>query len=224
MIDADDTLWENNILFDQAIAHFVEFLDHKTHTPAEVREHLNRIEHERVKVHGYGLAAFRASLAICFEELAGVAATASHHAEIERFTEVIACEEMQLLDGVRDTLQQLHARHRLLLVTKGADDEQRKKLNNSGLAQYFQGVEVLREKHCDAYCELHARHACELERTWMIGNSPKSDINPALAAGLNAVYVPHPNTWVLEEEEVHVPEGGPKLLQIERFGQLADLF
>ncbi|MBS1815732.1 MAG: HAD hydrolase-like protein [Acidobacteria bacterium] len=224
MIDADDTLWENNILFDRAIASFIEFLDHKTHTPTEVRGHLNRIEHERVKVHGYGLAAFRESLAICFEELAGIKATTEHRSEIDRFTAIIAGEEMLLLDGVRETLHHLHQRHRLLLVTKGADDEQRKKLRNSGLEQYFHDVEVLREKHTDAYCALHCRHACELDRTWMIGNSPKSDINPALAAGFNAIYIPHPNTWVLEEEEVHPPAEGPRLVTLERFSQLAQLF
>lgn len=224
MIDADDTLWENNILFEQAIVSFIEFLDHKTHTPEEVRAHLNHVEHERVKIHGYGLAAFRASLVVCFEQLAGLQATREHHDEIERFTSVIANEEMLLIEGVRDTLEHLHTRHHLLLVTKGNDTEQRTKLINSGLADFFHGVEVLREKHCDAYIELHDRHACELATTWMIGNSPKSDINPALAAGLNAVYVPHPNTWVLEEEPVGEPLGSAKLLTIQRFGQLAEIF
>lgn len=224
MIDADDTLWENNVLFEQAIASFIEFLDHKTHTPTEVREHLNRVEAERVKIHGYGLVSFRTALAVCFEELAGVEATRAHHDEIERFTAVIAAEEMQLLDGVHETLHTLHTRHRLLLVTKGDTAEQKKKLHQSGLAEYFHGVEVLREKHEAAYRDLQFCHDCVPSQTWMIGNSPKSDINPALAAGLNAIYVPHWNTWVLEHEDVCTPPPGQTLLQIERFSDLLHHF
>lgn len=224
MIDADDTLWENNILFEQAIASFVAFLDHKTHTPAEVRTHLNRIESERVKVHGYGLISFRKALAVCFEELAGIAVTQQHHDEIERFTSVIAKEEMDLLDGVSRTLEELHRRHRLLLVTKGHPAEQTRKLRNSGLETFFHGVEVLHEKHEEAYRTLSEQHGCTASATWMIGNAPKSDINPALAAGLNAVYVPHWNTWVLEHEELSQAPAGQTLLTLKQFGELLHYF
>ncbi|ADV82702.1 Haloacid dehalogenase domain protein hydrolase [Terriglobus saanensis SP1PR4] len=220
MIDADDTLWENNHLFDRAIASFVTFLDHKTHTPDEVRDHLNRIEHDRVRLHGYGLASFRKSLVICFEELSGEVVTEAHRTEIDRFTALITESPIELLPEVDTTLAYLAGRHRLLLVTKGAEEEQVRKLERSGLADYFDGVEVLSEKHVEAYLELRHRHACEAATTWMIGNSPKSDVNPALAAGLNAVLVPHANTWVLEHEKLSDAPEGQRLLTVDRFTDL----
>jgi len=70
-IDADDTLWENNIYFEQAIATFISHLDHRVHAAEEVRSHLNRIEHETIRAHGYGLKNFHRSLDACFEELSG---------------------------------------------------------------------------------------------------------------------------------------------------------
>jgi len=220
MIDADDTLWENNHLFDQAIASFIQFLDHKTHTPDEVRNHLNRIEHERVRIHGYGLESFRKSLVVCFEELSGEMVTKLHRTEIDRFTALIAESPIELLPDVDATLAYLAGRHRLLLVTKGAKEEQVRKLDRSGLADHFDGVEVLSEKHVHAYLELRDRHACEAATTWMIGNSPKSDVNPALAAGLNAVLIPHTNTWVLEHEQLLDAPEGQQLLTVGRFADL----
>jgi putative hydrolase of the HAD superfamily len=220
MIDADDTLWENNHLFDQAIASFITFLDHKTHTPDEVRDHLNRIEHERVRIHGYGLASFRKSLVVCFEELSGEAMTDAHRSEIDRFTALITESPIELLPEVDTTLAYLSNRHHLILVTKGAEEEQVRKLERSGLADYFDCVEVLGEKHVEAYLQLRERHRCEAAKTWMIGNSPKSDVNPALAAGLNAVLVPHANTWVLEHEALSDAPEGQRLLILNRFADL----
>jgi putative hydrolase of the HAD superfamily len=58
----------------------------------------------------------------------------------------------------------------------------------------------------------------------MIGNSPKSDINPALAAGLHAVFIPHDFTWVLEHEIVNQPRPGQRLLELSTFSELASIF
>ena len=60
--------------------------------------------------------------------------------------------------------------------------------------------------------------------TWMIGNSPKSDINPALAAGLNAVFIPHDFTWVLEHEIVDAPTGSEQLMELGSFTDLLNYF
>ncbi len=83
---------------------------------------------------------------------------------------------------------------------------------------------MLLEKQETAYLEVAERHQCERETTWMIGNSPKSDINPALAAGLNAVFVPHDFTWVLEHEVVDAPPAGSRLLELSSFRELLDHF
>jgi putative hydrolase of the HAD superfamily len=110
------------------------------------------------------------------------------------------------------------------MVTKGNPEEQTDKLQRSGLAPHFTAVEVLPEKHDDAYRTLAAHHGCEACNTWMIGNSPRSDVNPALAAGLHAIFIPHDFTWVLEHEIVNQPPSGQHLLELAAFADLARYF
>jgi putative hydrolase of the HAD superfamily len=224
LIDADDTLWENNIYFERAIASFISFLDHKVHTAEQVREHLNMCERATIAAHGYGLQSFRRSLTECFEQLSETTITPERHAKIVSFTDAIASKEMELLPGVAETLEELSTRHRLILVTKGNEVEQVDKLERSGLRPFFHAAEVLAEKNPEAYRAVIAAHQCEVPATWMIGNSPKSDINPALAAGLNAVFIPHDFTWVLEHEVVDAPEGNQRLLELSGFAELTTSF
>jgi putative hydrolase of the HAD superfamily len=224
LVDADDTLWENNIYFERAIAGFISYLDHQVHTPAEVREHLNHCEHATIAAHGYGLRSFRRSLVNCFEELSGSSATDEQHQRILSFADCIAEHEIELLPKVTETLSDLSRRHRLILVTKGDPAEQTGKLERSGLAPHFSAVEVLPEKHDEAYLALSGHHRCDASRTWMIGNSPRSDINPALRAGLHAIFIPHHYTWVLEHETVTAPPAGQHLLELKAFSDLLHHF
>jgi putative hydrolase of the HAD superfamily len=220
LIDADDTLWENNIYFERAIASFISFLNHKTHTVEQVREHLNLCERATIAAHGYGVESFLRSLVDCFEQLTESTITAERHAQIVSFTEAIASNEIELLPGVGETLEELSKRHRLIMVTKGNEMEQTDKLERSGLRPWFSAIEVLAEKNIPAYRELIAAHQCDCGSTWMIGNSPKSDINPALAAGINAVFIPHDFTWVLEHEMVDAPAGSELLIELGSFAEL----
>lgn len=224
LFDADDTLWENNVHFERAIAAFITFLDHRVHTPDEVREHLNNCERATIAQFGYGVSSFRRSLIRCFEELSSEPVSADKHAQIFSFTDAIAAHEIQLLPEVEPTLQRLFARHRLLLVTKGNREEQMDKLERSGLRNLFASIEVPAEKDESMYRELIARQALDPASTWMIGNSPRSDINPALAAGLNAVFIPHGSTWVLEHEALVAPPSGRSLLELGAFQQLLEHF
>jgi putative hydrolase of the HAD superfamily len=224
LIDADDTLWENNIYFERAIAAFISYLDHRVHSPEEVREHLNVCEHATIAEHGYGLKSFRRSLVACFEQLSDEPITQEKHERIVSFTDCVADHQIELLPGVSDALPQLAERHRCILVTKGDPAEQQAKLERSGLAPHFSAIEVLPEKHEDAYRSLAAHHVCDAPTTWMIGNSPKSDINPALAAGLNAVFIPHGSTWVLENEAINEAPAGQRMLECARFVDLTQHF
>jgi len=224
LIDADDTLWENNIYFERAIASFISYLDHRIHTPDEVREHLNLCERATIAAHGYGVESFRRSLIQCFEQLSGLPVTSERHARIVSFTDAIASNQIELLPKVEATLHDLQRRHRLILVTKGNTAEQTDKLERSGLRPLFQAVEVLAEKNVAAYRDVLLRYNCSPSSTWMIGNSPKSDINPALAAGLNAVFIPHDFTWVLEHETVDLPTAGQRMLELVDFSGLIDYF
>ena len=110
---------------------------------------------------------------------------------------------IEFLPDVPQTLQYLSTRHRLILVTKGAIEEQSGKIERSGLKEYFEATEIVAEKNSEVYDSLVEKHRLSRNSTWMIGNSPRSDINPALAAGLHAVFVPHGDTWILEHEEVN---------------------
>ena len=224
LLDADDTLWENNIYFEQAIAAFISYLDHRVHSAEEVREHLNLCERTTIAAHGYGLKSFRMSLIACFEQLSDSPVTPEKHERIVSFANSIADHTIELLPGVAETLTDLAKRHRLILVTKGDLGEQTQKLYQSGLAPLFSAVEVLAEKHDAAYRDVAKRHGLAPETTWMVGNSPRSDINPALEAGLHAVFIPHDYTWVLEHETVSQPPHGQFLLELATFSDLAQHF
>jgi len=224
LIDADDTLWENNIYFERAIASFIAYLNHHEYSREEVREQLNLAERETIRQHGYGLSSFRRSLVACFEKLSTAPVTEEKHQRIMSFAQAIADQEMELLDGVLDALPTLAARHQLILMTKGNKLEQADKLARSGIADFFAAVEIAHEKDPAAYTDVCTRHALCAGNTWMIGNSPRSDINPALAAGLHAVLVHHPHTWVLEHEAVNPAPEGQHLLEINGFRTLLEHF
>jgi putative hydrolase of the HAD superfamily len=224
LLDADDTLWENNIYFERAIADFIAYLDHQHHSPAEVRQVLNRCEHATIAEHGYGMASFERSLMDCFAQLSSATLTDLERNRIASFARSIAEQAIELLPGVEETLPRLAERHRLILVTKGNSEEQRLKIDRSGLHIHFSAVEIPAEKHPDAYRSIIERHSLKHATTWMIGNSPRSDINPALSAGLHAVYVHHPNTWVLEHDALTRPSPPQRLLEIDGFAALSDHF
>jgi putative hydrolase of the HAD superfamily len=224
LLDADDTLWENNIYFERAIAAFIAFLDHGRHTPTEIRSVLNHCEQATITAHGYGLASFECSLIDCFTQLSEAPPTEEQRRHIAGFARSIAEQAIELLPGVAETLPLLAKRHRLILVTKGNTREQQKKLDCSGIHMHFTAVEIPPEKHPDAYRAILSRHTLSPATTWMIGNSPRSDVNPALAAGLHAVYVHHPGTWVLEHEDLSQPTPPQQLIQLDSFAALARHF
>ncbi|HKW96771.1 MAG TPA: HAD family hydrolase [Bryobacteraceae bacterium] len=218
LIDADDTLWENNIYFEDAFDEFVRFLDHSSLEPVEIRAVLDEIETANIKTHGYGASNFARNLTQCYQRLAEREICEGELRTVMSFAERILECPMELIEGVAETLVYLAERHELTLFTKGHPEEQKLKIDRSGLGVYFSHTAIVREKDPQAYANLARERCLELDRTWMVGNSPKSDINPALAAGLNAVYIPHPRTWGLEREEIQRANG--RLLILENFGGL----
>lgn len=225
LIDADDTLWENNVYFERAIANFISFLNHHEYTPRQVREVLNEVERANVLKHGYGLHSFAHALVETFERLSLEPLTPALHETIQSFAHAIAEHPVEIISGVPETLDYLAGRHHLILMTKGNFTEQSGKIERSGLKSYFAAVEVVSEKDPAIYREIVGKYGLARDLTWMVGNSPKSDVNPALAAGLNAVFVPHDQTWVLEHEEVAQPgNGSGNLLVLECFAQLREYF
>jgi len=224
LIDADDTLWENNIYFERAIARFISFLNHHEFSAEQVREVLNDVERECIVKHGYGLHSFAHALVDTFEQLSVHPVTPELHAQINSFAHTVADHPVEILPEVPETLQYLSARHHLILMTKGAIAEQTGKVERSGLKEYFSAVEIVAEKDLAAYSSLMEKYELAHDSTWMVGNSPKSDINPALAAGLHAVFVPHGSTWILEHEEVNTAPAPQRLLIVGRFADLKEHF
>ncbi len=222
VFDADDTLWENNIYFERAFDVFCDFLNHSKLTPAQVRDVLNEIELVNAKIHGYGSKNFGRNLQQAYEHLAEREIRSTDLDHVMSLAERILEQPLEVIDGVPETLAELAQRHELTLFTKGHPEEQRMKVDRSGLDGYFAHTAIVKEKDAAAYQRLVEERGFDPRETWMIGNSPKSDINPALEAGLNAVLVPHPHTWVLENQDLR--EGGDRLKIVATFGHLRDHF
>ena len=224
LIDADDTLWENNIYFERAIARFISFLNHHEFSPEQVRHVLNDVERECIVKHGYGLHSFAHALVDTFERLSVQPITPELHAQIHSFAHSVAEHPVELLPEVPETLRHLAERHHLIMLTKGAIVEQTGKIERSGLKEYFAAIEIVAEKDAAAYSSVVEKYELAHDSTWMVGNSPKSDINPALEAGINAVFVPHGDTWILEHDEVKAAPPARKLLIVGRFAELREHF
>ena len=223
IIDADDTLWENNIFFERAFEEFVEFLDHSSLTADQIRAVLDEIEIANNQIHGYGSANFARNLGECYRRLAERAIRPDDLERVRAFGERLAHHPILLIEEVPETLAYLAERHDLTLFTKGHPEEQKLKIDRSGLGGYFGHTAIVKEKDKQAYSELRERLRSDPERTWMVGNSPKSDINPALEAGINAVFVPHAHTWTLERQEIR-HNGSGRLLLLEKFSELRKHF
>jgi len=219
LIDADDTLWENNIYFERAFDAFCDFLDHSALTPPQVRDVLNEIELANAKIHGYGSMNFGRNLQQAYQHLAEREINDDDLRHVLALAQRILEQPIEMIEGVEETLGYLSERHDLTLFTKGNPDEQRMKVDRSELGRYFAHTAIVKEKDAAAYSRLVTERALARDSTWMIGNSPKSDINPALEAGLNAVLVPHPHTWVLEHQDLR-ESGDGKFLRVERFMDL----
>jgi putative hydrolase of the HAD superfamily len=221
LVDADDTLWENNIYFERAFHSFCDFLNHSCLTREQVRAALDEIELVNIRVNGYGAANFGRNMVQCYHKLVEREIQPPDAAFITGIARTILEHPLEIGVEVPETLAYLAGRHDLLLVTKGNEEEQRNKVASSGLRMYFREVIVLREKNEGAYRRIVREEKLDAGRSWMIGNSPKSDINPALRAGLHAVYIPHPRTWHLEHEPVGDTE---RLLSLKSFAALRDSF
>jgi putative hydrolase of the HAD superfamily len=218
IVDADDTLWENNIYFEQAFEEFVDFLGHSSLNAREIRAVLDEIEEANSKIHGYGSLNFGRNLRQCYQHLAEREVRQEDLKTVMGFAERILECPMEVIEGVPETLEYLSLRHDLTLFTKGHPDEQKLKVDRSGLGVFFHHTAIVKEKDKAAYRRLVEERSMDPDHAWMIGNSPKSDVNPALDAGLNAVFVPHAHTWVLEKQEIRPGKG--RLLVLERFADL----
>ncbi len=223
-LDADDTLWENNIFYEQCIADFVELMAAQGFEREATKHTIEKVERERIPVVGYAPEEFARSLAIAYQRLCENHGQLVQDAVLDRVWEIgraVLEYPMVLLEGVKETLAHLSTHHRLLLLTKGDREVQQSKVDRSGLSHFFEAVHIVHEKDADVFRDLVARYELQPQQTWMIGNSPRSDVNPAVEAGINAIYIPHPDTWKLELEQVN---STAQVTVLDSFGELTSLF
>ena len=222
IFDADDTLWENNVIFERVVDDFVDWLAHPSLEPTDIRRILAEIEDANVAAHGYGSKVFLRSLADCFTHLMERPLTPDDEEQMTKFRSAFTGGRVELIPEVVDVLDELGERHELYLMTKGVPDEQQNKIDASGLAGHFTAIDIVPTKEPRTYRELVERRRLDASRTWMIGNSPKSDIIAARAAGLRAVFIPNANTWAHEHADLDPADAN--ILQLETFGDLRQHF
>jgi putative hydrolase of the HAD superfamily len=222
LIDADDTLWENNVFFENLIEDFISLVEPCGYSRTYIRHILNETERKNIRQYGYGVRSFGRSLEETYLKLADQMAKREILAKVHGRVMDLEKTPPKILDGVPETLAYLTTRHRLILFTKGEPAEQAAKVERSGLQGFFEAIEIVAEKDAKTYGLLVNKHKIVKTYGWMIGNSPRSDINPAMEAGLNAVYIPHVNTWQLEHEPVMAGSG--KLVIVPAFRELRNHF
>ena len=218
IFDADDTLWENNVVFERVIEDYLDWVAHPTLDRAQVRAVLNEIELANTVAHGYGSRVFLRTLGDCFGRLNERPASPTEEAQTRELAAALAEHRVELLPDVAETLDQLGSRHSLFLLTKGDPDEQQRKIDASNVSHHFIDIHIVAEKNVDTFHSVTSQDDLDPARTWMIGKSPKSDILSARRAGLNAVFIPNDNTWALEHDVLDPNDTG--VLHLRQFGEL----
>lgn len=212
--DADDTLWQNEQFFRLTEDRFVALLGEHGEA-AEISGKLLEAEKRNLAFYGFGIKGFTLSMIETALEVTRGQVPQSVIGEILAAGREMLTHPVETLPHAQDALAALAGRYRLVLITKGDLFDQERKLAQSGLGDFFDAVEIVSDKNAATYEKLFARHGDGPERSLMVGNSLKSDIVPALAAGAWAVHVPHDLTWALEHAEE--PTGH------KRYRKLADL-
>jgi len=218
--DADDTLWHNEPIFHSTESQFAAML--AAYHPAEwVRERLFATEVKNLGHFGYGIKGFILSMIETGIELTEGRITGAEVQRIIDWGHDMLRHPVELLDGVRETVESLAGRYRLMLLTKGDLFDQESKLARSGLGEYFDAVEIVSVKNAATYRAVMQRHDVAPERFVMVGNSLRSDVLPAIEAGGHAVHIPYVLTWAherIEESEL----AGKEFAVLERITQLPD--
>ncbi|MBQ6688998.1 MAG: HAD family hydrolase [Bacteroidales bacterium] len=201
--DADDTLWENEQYFRDAEVKFTELLADYT-SPEGVQQLLWQKQEENIPLFGYGSKTYMIGMADAALDLCGGHLPDRIYYGVKRIITDLAFHELEIIDGVKETLEALQGHYRLIVATKGDLTEQMAKYRKSGLARYFHHCEVMENKNEMNYLELCDKNDLVPSELLMIGNSVKSDIAPVVAIGGTAIHTPHDVVWV--HEMMDMPE------------------
>ncbi len=212
--DADDTLWHNEQFFRRTQERFTAMLAGQAKEGA-IAQGLLEAERRNLSAYGFGIKGFTLSMIETAIEVTRGQVSAATIAEILDAGREMLSHPVEILPHVRETLESLAGAYRLVLITKGDLFDQERKLAQSGLADFFDAVEIVSDKHAETYARIFARHGDGPARSMMVGNSLKSDVLPAIEAGGWGAHVPHAFTWALDHADAPA--------DLPRFRQLADL-
>ena len=218
--DADDTLWHNERFFQLTQARFAELLaDHAA--PADLQARLLAAERRNLRHYGYGVKGFVLSMIETAIEVTDHRVPATVISELIAAGQDMLAHPIELLPHARAAVEAMAGRFQVMLITKGDLLDQERKLAQSGLGGFFDQVEIVSDKTEDMYRTVFAARAQGADRAVMIGNSMRSDVLPALAAGAWGVFVPHDLVWDVEAAEA--PQTEPRYREIRDLGHLPGL-
>ena len=216
--DADDTLWQNEQFFKLTEGRFIGLRSEHAEA-SDLSARLLQAQKRNLANYGYGIKGFTLSMIETAIEVTEGRAPASVIAAIlGAGRDMLGHHPIETLPHVRETLEGLAGRYRLLLITKGDLFDQERKVAQSGLGELFEAVEIVSDKNRAAYERIFRRHGDGPEKSMMVGNSMRSDVVPAIEAGGWGVYVPHDLTW--DHEHAEAPVDAPRFRQIAHLGEL----
>lgn len=196
--DADDTLWVNETYFRDAEVAFAKLLS-KYETLNKINQELFKMEMKNLPLYGYGVKGFVLSMVEMALELSNNNVSPKTIQEILDIGKDMLNKPVELLDGVEEVLKTLSSKYRLILATKGDLLDQQRKLEKSGLTDYFHHIEVLIDKQEANYSKLLNHLDIKPSEFLMIGNSLKSDVLPLVNIKAHAIHVPFHTTWTHEQ-------------------------
>ncbi|MCB0587827.1 MAG: GNAT family N-acetyltransferase, partial [Phaeodactylibacter sp.] len=205
-LDADDTLWVNEPIFqqtqDKLRALLSPYID-----PGQLDERLYETERNNLRLFGYGVKGFVLSMIETAVQLSGGKISGEEVQQIIDMGKEMLEHPVDLLDGVKEAVETLSEYYTLMVITKGDLFDQENKVARSGLADYFKRVEIVSEKDEATYREIFGRNGIRLEEVLMVGNSLKSDVLPVCKLGGKAIHIPFHTTWEHEKVESHQANG-----------------
>lgn len=211
--DADDTLFVNEPYFQETEHKFCELMSDYL-SQQGLSQELFRVEIQNLELYGYGIKGYILSMIEAAMGISNNTISIETIAKIIEYGKELLQKPIELLDGVEETLSQLHGKYKLVVATKGDLLDQRRKLHNSGLGHYFHHIEVMSDKKEKDYQDLLKRLEINADEFFMIGNSLKSDVLPVLEIGGHAVHIPFHTTW--EHEKVSHKVEHPNFKSLEK--------
>jgi len=219
--DADDTLWRNEDIFLSAQNEFIGLLL-KYHNDTYIRSHLAEVQIRNLKHFGYGVKGFTLSMIETAIELTeGRVSGTEIHSIIDLARRMLEAP-IELIPGIKNVLEKLQNDYTLMVITKGDLLDQESKIARSGLADYFDIIEVVSDKTALVYQKLLEQHHIAVDGFLMVGNSLKSDVLPIYDIGATAIHVPYHTTWAHEEVASSLLQNYPTLITLEQVTLLPD--